>query len=105
VLTGRFRAGDAETRILGAGLEVGAYGVVHIPWFRLGFNGMRLPSNDAVSAPVLSAEGTLCAIATPVAICADVRGATTDAIATAAAPPARVTSVYGGVAFGFTRER
>ena len=105
VLTGRFRAGEAETRILGAGLEVGAYAALQIPWFRLGFSAMRLPTNDALSSPVRTAEGTLCAIATPFAICADARATVTDAITSPGAPPSEVTSLYAGLAFGFTRER
>ena len=104
VLTGRFRAGEAETRVLGAGLEVGAYGAVQIPWFRLGMSAMRLPTNDALSSPVRTAEGTLCAIATPFAICADGRISMTDAIIVPGAAPVEVSSVYAGLAFGFTRE-
>jgi hypothetical protein len=105
VLAGRFRAGDAETRVLGAGLEVGAYAALQIPWFRLGMSAMRLPTNDALSAPVRTAEGTLCAIATPFAICADARASVTEAIAAVGAAPVEVTSLYAGLAFGLTRER
>jgi hypothetical protein len=105
VLTGRFRAGEAETRILGAGLEVGGYAALQIPWFRLGLSAMRLPTNDALSSPVRTAEGTLCAIATPFAICADARATQADAIAFSGAAPVEVTSVYAGLAFGLTRER
>jgi len=105
VLTGRFRAGEAETRILGAGLEIGAYAGVQIPWFRLGMSAMRLPTNDALSAPVRVAEGTLCAISAPFAICADGRVSVTDAIAAPGAAPVEVRAAYAGLAFGFTRER
>lgn len=105
VLAGRFRAGEAETRILGAGLEVGAYAALQIPWFRLGVSGMRLPTNDALSAPVRTAEGTLCAIATPFAICGDARASVTEAIAVLGAAPVEVTSLYAGLTFGLTRER
>ena len=105
VLAGRFRAGEAETRMLGAGLEVGAYGALHIPYFRLALNAMRLPSNDALPSPVRTAEGTLCAIATPVAICVDGRASATDAIVWPGTPAAEVRSLYAGLAVGFTRER
>jgi hypothetical protein len=105
VLTGRFRAGETATRILGAGLEVGAYAALQIPWFRVGLSAMRLPTNDALSAPVQTAEGTLCAIATPFAICGDARATRTEAVAIAGAAPVEVTSLYAGLAFGFTRER
>lgn len=105
VLTGRFRAGEAETRVLGAGLEVGAYAALQIPWFRFGFSAMRLPTNDALSGPVQTAEGTLCAIATPFAICADARATRADAITVPGAAPVEVSAVYAGLAFGFTRER
>jgi hypothetical protein len=105
VLTGRFRGGEAQTRVLGAGLEVGAYAAVHIPWFRIGVSGMRLPANDAIATPVRTAEGTACVIASPFAICGDARVAIADASVTPGAPPAEVRSTYGGVAFGFTTER
>jgi hypothetical protein len=105
VLTGRFRAGEAETRILGAGLEIGSYAAIHVPWFRFGVSGMRLPSNDRLSAPVRTAEGTACVIASPFAICGDARVSLTDAIVVAASPPTEVRSLYGGIAFGLTSER
>lgn len=105
VLAGRFRAGDAETRVLGAGLQVGAYAAVHVPWIRFDLSAMRLPANDALATPVRTAEGTLCAIASPFAICADGRVTMADAIAYAGAPRTEVTSLYAGLAFGFTRER
>jgi hypothetical protein len=105
VLTGRFRGGEAATRILGAGLEVGAYAAMHIPWFRIGVSGMRLPTNDAVATPVRTVEGTACVIASPFAICGDARVAIADAIVESGAPPTEVRSTYGGVAFGWTTER
>jgi hypothetical protein len=105
VLTGRFRAGESETRVLGAGLEVGAYAALHVPWFRLDVSAMRLPASDALSSPVRTAEGTLCAVAAPFAICGDARFTATDAIAFSGAAPVEVTSLYGGLAFGWTAER
>ncbi len=105
VLAGRLRAGEAETRRLGAGLEVGAYTALQIPWFRLGMSAMRLPTNDALSAPVRTAEGTLCAIATPFVICVDARASVTEAVTATSAAPVEVRSLYAGLAFGFTRER
>jgi hypothetical protein len=105
VLAGRFRAGEAETRRLGAGLEVGTYAALHVPYFRLVLSGMRLPANDALSSPVRTAEGTLCAIATPMAICADGRASTTDAIVWPGTAPSEVRSLYAGLTVGFTRER
>ncbi|MET0594265.1 MAG: hypothetical protein ABW133_16305 [Polyangiaceae bacterium] len=105
VLTGRFRAGEAETRILGAGLEVGSYAAVHIPWFRIGVSAMRIPGNDGISSPVRTAEGTACVIASPFAICGDARVSMTDVLAPGAAMLTDVRSTYGGVAFGFTSER
>jgi hypothetical protein len=105
VLTGRFRAGEAETRRLGAGLEVGAYAALHVPYFRLAFNAMRLPASDALSSPVRTAEGTLCAIATPVAICFDGRAQEADAFVWPGIAASEVRSLYAGLTFGFTRER
>lgn len=105
VLTGRFRAGEAETRVLGAGLEIGSYAAVHVPWFRIGASAMRIPGNDGLAAPVRTLEGTACVIAAPFAICGDARFSVTDAVVTPAAPLEEVRSTYGGVAFGFTSER
>jgi hypothetical protein len=105
VLAGRQRTGDAEKRILGAGLEVGGYAAVHIPWLRLALKATRLPTNDDLSAPVRAIEGTLCALSSPFAICADARGTLTDAVTAPGGPVSEVRSVYGGLAFGFTRER
>jgi len=105
VLVGRHRVGEAETRRLGAGLEIGAYAALHVPWVRLGLKAVRLPTNDGLDSPVRVAEGTLCVIASPFAICADGRATVTDAITTPGAPPSEVRSLYAGLAFGFTRER
>jgi hypothetical protein len=105
VLTGRFRAGEAETRQLGAGLEVGAYAALHVPWVRASISAMRLPASDTVSTPVRTAEGTLCAVSAPFAICVDARAQLADAVVAAALAPSEVRSIYGGVAFGFTSER
>ena len=105
VLIGRQRIGEAETRHLGSGLEIGAYAAIHVPWVRLGFSAMRLPTSDGVTSPVRVAEGTLCFIAAPFAVCGDARAMATDAIASAGAAPSEVSSLYGGLAFGFTRER
>ncbi len=104
VLVGRERVGEAETRLLGAGLELGGYAAVHVPWVRLGVKAMRLPTKDGIDAPVRVAEGTLCVLATPFAICTDARVAVTDAITLPGAAPSEVRSLYGGLAFGFTRE-
>jgi hypothetical protein len=105
VLVGRHRVGDAERRIVGGGLEIGTYASVQIPWVRLGTALVRLPTDDGLGTPVRAAEGTLCVIATPFAICADGRATSTDAITAPGATPSEVRSLYAGLAFGFTRER
>jgi hypothetical protein len=104
VLTGRFRAGETETRRLGAGLEVGAYAALHVPYFRLALSGMRLPASDALSSPVRTAEGTLCGLAAPIAICFDGRAATADAFVWPGTSASEVRSLYAGLTAGFTRE-
>jgi hypothetical protein len=104
VLTGRQRTGDAQTRILGAGIEAGVYAALHVPWLRLGLKASRLPTNDGLSTPVRALEGTICVLSSPFAICADARGTVTDAL-TPNADTSEVRSLYGGLAFGFTRER
>ena len=92
--------------VVGAALAAfGAYAAVHVPYFRLGLQAMRLPTNDALSSPVRTAEGTLCAIVTPIAICVDGRASETYAVASPFAPPSEVRALYAGIAAGFTRER
>jgi hypothetical protein len=59
----------------------------------------------SVSSPVRVAEGTLCLIAAPFAVCGDARAMASDAITSPGAAPSEVSSLYGGLAFGFTRER
>jgi hypothetical protein len=105
VLIGRQRIGEAETRHLGSGLEIGAYAAIQVPWVRLGMRATRLPTNDGVESPVRVAEGTLCILAAPFAVCGDARAMTTDAVTAPGAAPSEVSSLYGGLAFGFTRER
>lgn len=102
VLTGRERAGDAERRVLGNGFEVGGYAVVQGPWLRLGMRAMRMPTHDALGPDVGLGEATLCAMRTPFAICADARAAFLQANAPT---PEALRSYYGGLTFGFTRER
>jgi len=105
VLAGRQRMGEAEVRHLGAGLEAGGYLAVHIPWFRFDATINRLPTSDALSTPVRSAEGTFCALAAPIAICADARATVTDAMTAPGTAPSEVRLLYAGLSFGFTRER
>ena len=103
VLVGRSRTGHAR-RVLGSGLEVGAYGALQLPWMRLGVDLTRLPTDDGLSAPVNVAEGTLCARRAPFAICADARMTSTDALILPDEPASKVRSVYAGLLLGFTRE-
>jgi hypothetical protein len=105
VLVGRSRTGEAVRRVLGAGMEIGAYGALQLPWVRLGLNLTRLPTDDGLSAPVDVAEGTLCARLAPLALCADARATFTEAVVSPDAPASEVRSVYAGLSLGFTRER
>jgi hypothetical protein len=105
VLVGRHRVGEAERRIVGGGLEIGSYAALQVPWVRLGATLARLPTDDGLGTPVRVAEGTLCVIAAPFAICADGRATSTDAIVAPGVAPSEVRSLYAGLAFGFTRER
>lgn len=104
VLTGRWRAGDAERRRLG-GFETGAYVAVQVPWVRLGASATRLPTDDRLVSPVDVAQGTLCFMSAPVAICADARAMRAEAIVASGAPPREVRAFYGGLVLGLTRER
>jgi hypothetical protein len=105
LLIGRQRIGEAETRHLGGGLEVGAYAALQVPWVRLGLRAMRLPTNDGLASAVRVAEGTLCVVAAPFAVCGDARAMATDAMVFPGALPSEVSALYGGFSFGFTRER
>lgn len=104
VLTGRWRTGDADTRRLGRGFETGAYVVVQAPWIRLGASAMRVPTADALQSSVDVAEGTLCVIHAPFAVCADAR-AMRGAAFTAPGASSEVRALYAGLTIGFTRER
>jgi hypothetical protein len=103
-LVGRYRAGDAYSRTLGHGFDVGAHATLQIPYARLGVTVMRFPTDDDVKAPVTMAEGTLCLLAAPIAVCADGRAMRTDAMLHDGAGVAAVRSLYGGITAGFTRE-
>lgn len=105
VLTGRQRIGDAYTRQLGSGLEVGGYLSARIPWFRIRAAAVRLPSADELSAPVRVVDGSLCALASPLAICLDTRVSVTDEIAYSGALVPDARSTYTGLAVGLTADR
>lgn len=100
VLTGRFRAGDAETRQMGHGFAFGGHASLQVPWVRLSVEAEQLPSYDSLSAPVNVARGTLCAVAYPMAICADGRAEQTRAMVGNDEP--LVTAAYAGITLGFT---
>lgn len=100
VLTGRFRAGDAETRQMGHGFAFGGHASLQVPWVRLSLEAEQLPSYDGLSAPVNVARGTLCAVAYPMAICADGRAQQTRAFVGPDEPI--VTAAYVGITLGFT---
>ncbi len=104
VLTGRWRAGDAERRRLG-GFERGAYVAVQVPWVRIGASATRLPTDDRLVSPVDVAQGTLCFMSAPVAICADARAMRAEAVVASGQPPREVRAFYGGLVLGLTRER
>jgi len=100
VLTGRFRAGDAETRQMGHGFAFGGHASLQVPWIRLSLEAEQLPSYNSLSAPVNVARGTLCAVAYPMAICADGRAEQTRAMVGTSEP--LVTAAYASITLGFT---
>lgn len=102
VLTGRFRAGDAETRQMGHGFAFGGHASLQVPWVRLSVEAEQLPSYDSLSAPVNVARGTLCAVAYPMAICADGRAEQTRALLGTGVSESLVTAAYAGITLGFT---
>ncbi len=99
-LTGRFRAGEAAARDIGQGFSFGGHASVQAPWVRVSLEAERLPTNDSIGMPVDVVSGTLCAVASPVAICADARAMQARAFVAGAEPMARVA--YAGLTLGFT---
>lgn len=105
VLVGREQVGEASTRVLGNGLAVGGYLVVQVPWLRLGARAMRLPTHDELRSEVDVADGNLCGVLAPFALCADARAARMDALVPGSTSPVEVRSVAFGLTLGLTRER
>jgi hypothetical protein len=105
VLTGRERIGDAYTRQVGGGFEVGGYASARVPWFRMGLRALRLPSADEISTPVRVFDGTLCALTLPIAICGDARLSVADEFAHGSNLLSEARSSYAGLAVGFTANR
>jgi hypothetical protein len=70
VLTGRFRAWEEPSRDMGTGFAYGGRASVQIPWVRLSASAERLPAGDALDS-VDVGMATLCAVASPLAICGD----------------------------------
>jgi hypothetical protein len=108
VLTGRFRAWEEPTRDLGTGLSYGGRISLQIPWVRLSASGERLPAGDGLDS-VDVGMATLCAVASPVAICGDAlveQGHVGEQSpgAAGAGPEPFVRAVYGGLTLGFTGE-
>jgi hypothetical protein len=99
VLDGRFRAGYAETRDLGAGLSYGGHVALQVPWVRLSVMAERLPPRDGLDS-VDMGMATLCAVATPFALCADAMVEQGHTVVGATEPFSRVA--YGGLTIGFT---
>ncbi len=69
VLTGRFRPGDVDARILGSGLAPGLYTAVQLPVLRVGAAVARIPSRDGTK--VDTADAHACVIAYPIGLCGD----------------------------------
>jgi hypothetical protein len=105
-LVGRYRAGDAYSRHIGNGFDLGAYAAIQGPWVRLGISWLRMPTHDEIDAPVDVAEGTLCLVRAPFALCGDGRAMRTRAaISGDVRPSVDVRTFYAGITIGFTREK
>ena len=74
-----------------------------MPWIRLSLEAEHLPTDDAIGSPVDLVRGTACAVAAPVAICADARGEQARFVVAGAEPMVRAT--YAGLTLGLTGER
>jgi len=101
VLTGRYRAWRADTRDLGTGLGYGGHVSLQIPWIRLSASAERLSSGDALPY-VDVAMATLCAVASPIAICGD--AFVEQSQAEVAGASQFVRTEYVGLTVGFTGE-
>jgi hypothetical protein len=102
VLTGRWRAWYADTRDLGTGLSYGGRVSLQVPWIRLSANAERLPATDTLGS-VDVGMATLCAVAAPLAICADGLVEQSQVDYGGAVRFARVE--YAGITIGLTGER
>lgn len=69
VLTGRYRAGDANTLMLGTGFAPGGYIALQLPVLRVGASVARLPVRDG--ATIDNADAHACVIGAPLALCGD----------------------------------
>ncbi len=101
VLTGRYRAWRADTRDLGTGLAYGGHVSLQVPWVRLSASAERLSSGDALPS-VDVAMATLCAVASPIAICGD--AFVEQSQAEVAGASQFVRTEYVGLTVGFTGE-
>jgi hypothetical protein len=101
VLTGRYRAWRADTRDLGTGLSYGGHLSMQVPWVRLSASAEQLASGDGLP-PVDVAMATLCAVASPIAICAD--GFVEQSQAEIGGVAQFVRTEYVGLTIGFTGE-
>jgi hypothetical protein len=101
VLTGRYRAWRADTRDLGTGLSYGGHLSMQVPWIRLSASAEQLASGDGLP-PVDVAMATLCAVASPIAICGD--GFVEQSQAEIGGIAQFVRTEYVGLTIGFTGE-
>jgi len=84
------------------GLEVGGYAALQARHFRLGVQAQRVPIREA-PGNVYMGKADFCAVGWFMATCLDVRVTSQDGLGLIG-DPTRAT-YYGGVTFGFSRER
>lgn len=84
------------------GLELGGYAALQASHFRLGVQAQRVPIREA-PGNLYGAQGSFCGIGFFMAMCLDVRVTSQDGLGPFGAP-SRAT-YYGGITFGFSRER
>jgi hypothetical protein len=103
VLTGRFRAWEEPSRGMGSGFAYGGRASLQVPWIRLSANAERLPAGDGLDS-VDVGMATLCAVASPLAICADALVEQGHVLGGATATEPFVRAAYGGITVGLTGE-
>lgn len=86
-----------------SGFALGGYLAVQVPHMRLGIGVQGVPASEGAPRNTYTGQATACAVWFVFALCFDIRTMSEDGLAPFG-HPARAT-YYGGITFGFSRER